>query len=57
MVIMAIFDVSVGNKIPFGGLGAKGNPKIHKIYNHFKLQKPKLFPPVHMKRRRFLQLW
>jgi hypothetical protein len=56
MVIMAIFDVSIGNKIQFGGVGAKGSPKIHKIYNHFKLKKPKLISPVHMKKDRFLQL-
>ncbi len=43
---MAIFDVSIENKIQFGVVGAKGNPKIHKIYNHFKLKKPKLISPV-----------
>jgi hypothetical protein len=35
MVIMAIFDVSIGNKIQFGGVGTKGNPKIHKILQSF----------------------
>lgn len=53
---MAIFAVSIGNKIQFGGVVAKGNPKIHKIYNHFKLKKPKLIPPVHMKKGQILTI-